>query len=144
MILAGRDDPYISFKFQVEIQGLIVGGFSEVSGLQVETKTHNFREGGVNDHLHKLPQGSEQSNLTLKRGITDSDVLWKWHRDVVDGIVIRKSGRIILMDFEGNEKWHWTFEGAYPVKWVGPDFKANSNATAVETLELVHKGIKKG
>ena len=144
MILAGRDDPYISFKFQVEIQGLIVGGFSEVSGLQLETKTHDFREGGVNDHLHKLPKGTEQSNLTLKRGITDSDILWKWYQDVVDGKVKRKSGRIILMDFEGNEKWHWTFEDAYPVKWVGPDFKANSNAAAVETLELVHKGIKKG
>lgn len=144
MILAGRDDPYISFKFQVEIQGLIVGGFSEVSGLQVETKTQDFREGGLNDRLHKLPKGTEQSNLTLKRGITDSDILWKWYQDVVDGKVKRKSGRIILMDFEGNEKWHWTFEDAYPVKWVGPDFKANSNAAAVETLELVHKGIKKG
>jgi phage tail-like protein len=48
------------------------------------------------------------------------------------------------MDFEGKEKWHWTFEDAYPVKWVGPDFKAKDNAAAVETLELVHKGIKKG
>jgi phage tail-like protein len=141
MILARRNDPYISFKFQVEIHGLVVGGFSEVSGLQVETKTHDFREGGVNDHIHKLPRGTEQANLTLKRGITDSDILWKWYQDVVNGKVKRKSGRIILMDFEGNEKWYWTFEGAYPVKWVGPDFKADSNAVAVETLELVHKGL---
>jgi phage tail-like protein len=144
MISGIRIDPYTSFKFQVEIQGLIVGGFSEVSGLQAQTQTETVREGGVNDHVHKLPKGTEQSNITLKRGITDSDVLWKWHRDVVDGKVKRKSGRIILMDFEGNEKWHWTFEDAYPVKWVGPDFKAKGGETAVETLELVHNGLKKG
>jgi phage tail-like protein len=144
MIFGIRNDPYISFKFQVEIQGLIVGGFSEVSGLQMETKTETIREGGVNDHIHKLPKGTEQSNITLKRGITDSDVLWKWYQDVVDGKIKRKSGRIILMDYDGIEKWHWTFEDAYPVKWVGPDFKADNRTIAVETLELVHNGLKKG
>jgi phage tail-like protein len=144
MCAAERNDPYISFKFQVEIQGLIVAGFSEVSGVQAETKTETIREGGVNDRVHILPKGTEQSNLTLKRGLTDSDVLWKWHQDVVEGKAKRKSGRIILMDYEGNEKWHWTFEDAYPVKWVGPDFKADNRSIAVESLELVHNGIKKG
>ncbi|MCX6581404.1 MAG: phage tail protein [Candidatus Aminicenantes bacterium] len=144
MTAGKRNDPYVSFLFQVEIQGLIVGGFSEVSGLQVETETHDFREGGVNDYMHKLPKGSKQSNITLKRGFTDSDVLWKWHQDVVNGKFKRKSGRIILMDSEGNEKWHWTFEDAFPIKWVGPDFKAQQGATSIESLELAHKGIKKG
>jgi phage tail-like protein len=144
MTNGARIDPYISFKFQVEIQGLIVAGFSEVSGLQVQTQTETIREGGVNDHVHKLPKGTEQSNVTLKRGVTDSDVLWKWHQDVVGGNVNRKSGRIILMDFEGNEKWHWTFEDAYPVKWVGPDFRSDNRTIAVETLEFVHNGLKKG
>jgi phage tail-like protein len=144
MTAGKRNDPYVSFLFQVEIQGLIVGGFSEVSGLQMETETHDFREGGVNDYMHKLPKGSKQSNITLKRGFTDSDVLWKWHQDVVNGKFKRKSGRIILMDSEGNEKWHWTFEDAFPIKWVGPDFKAQQGATSIESLELAHKGIKKG
>lgn len=144
MATGKRSDPNISFIFQVEIQGVIVAGFSEVSGLQMETETHDFREGGVNDYLHKLPKGSRQSNITLKRGITDSDTLWKWHQDVVNGKIERKSGRIILMDSQNNEKWHWAFEDAYPVKWVGPEFRATTNAIAIETMELVHKGIKKG
>jgi phage tail-like protein len=144
MAVAKRSDPNIGFAFQVEIQGVIVAGFSEVSGLQMETETHDFREGGVNDYIHKLPKGSRQANITLKRGITDSDTLWKWHQDVVRGKVERKSGRIIMMDAEGNENWHWTFEDAYPVKWLGPDFRATNDAIAIETLELAHKGIKKG
>ena len=144
MSVGERNDPYLSFKFLVEVDGVVVGGFSEVSGLQVETETEEYREGGVNDYVHKLPKITKQTNITLKRGMTDSAILWKWHQDVVNGSVERKSGRVVLLDSEGNEKWHWTFEDAYPVKWVGPDFKADSSAIAIETLELSHSGIKKG
>lgn len=144
MALAIRNDPYLSFRFLVEIQGLIVGGFSEVSGLQAETEIEEFREGGVNDHVHKLPKITKYPNLTLKRGITDSDVLWNWYQDVISGFFERKNGFIILQDNEGNEKWRWHFINAYPVKWTGPDLKADSSTVAVETLELAHNGIKKG
>jgi phage tail-like protein len=143
-----RNDPYMSFRFLVKIDGLIdgltAGGFSEVSGLQAEIEFEEIKEGGVNDYIHKLPKITKYPNITLKRGITDSDVLWKWHRDVINGKIEPRSGMIVLMDSEGNEKWRWTFNGAYPVKWVGPDFKADSSVVSVETLELVHRGIGKG
>lgn len=41
-----RKDPYRGFRFRVEIEGIIAGGFSEVSGLQVETQVEEHREGG--------------------------------------------------------------------------------------------------
>lgn len=144
MAVGERTDPYLSFRFLVEIDDLIVGGFSEVSGLEVEVDTEDYQEGGVNDYVHKLLKGTKYPNLILKRGVTDSDVLWKWHQDVVNGKIERKSGRIILLDSEGNEKWIWTFEDIHPIKWTGPDFKADNNAVSIETLELVHKGIRKG
>lgn len=143
MPVGERKDPYLSFRFLVEIEGLVVGGFSEVSGLQAETQVEEYREGGVNDFIHKLPKETRYPNLTLKRGITDSDVLWKWHQDVVNGKVARKSGYIVLLDSEGNESWRWNFIDAYPTKWVGPDLGADSNTVAFETIELVHNGIKK-
>ena len=143
MAVAERKDPYLSFRFLVELQSLIVGGFSEVSGLQAETEIEEIREGGVNDYVHKLPKITKYPNITLKRGITDCDTLWKWHQDVVNGKVERKTVFVVLMDGEGNEKWRWSFERAYPVKWQGPDLKADSSAVAVETLELAHNGIKK-
>ena len=144
MPVAERKDPYLSFRFLVEIQGLIVGGFSEVSGIQAETETEDIQEGGVNDYVHKLPKITKYPNITLKRGITDCDALWKWHQDVVNGKVERKTVFIILLDCEGNEKWRWYFERAYPVKWAGSDLNADSSTVAVETLELAHEGIKKG
>lgn len=136
--------PYFAFRFLVEIQGLIVGGFSEVSGLQVETEVETVEEGGVNDYVHKLPKKTTYPNLVLKRGLVDSTVLWGWHQDVVNGIINRASGAVILLDLEGNETWRWLFKNAYPVKWVGPELKADSSTVAVETLELVHEGLQKG
>ena len=143
MPVAEREDPYLSFRFLVEIQGLIVGGFSEVSGLQANTEVEEIKEGGVNDYVHKLPKITEYPNITLKRGITDLDALWNWHQDVVNGKVERKTVFIILLDSERNEKWRWSFEHAYPVKWTGPDLKADGSTVGVETLELAHNGIKK-
>lgn len=137
-----RTDPYLGYRFLVEIEGLVVGGFSEVTGLQAETEVEEVREGGVNGAVLRLPKATKFPNLVLKRGITDSDALWHWYQEVVDGYVNRQGGAVILWDEEGQEVWRWEFEGAYPVKWVGPDLKADGNAVAIETLELVHNGLK--
>ncbi|NJM53678.1 MAG: phage tail protein, partial [Blastocatellia bacterium] len=37
--------PYTSFRFKIEINGIIVAQVSEVSGLQVETETEPYEEG---------------------------------------------------------------------------------------------------
>jgi phage tail-like protein len=146
-MLAGmfvRLDPYLGLNFLVEIEGLVVGGFSEVSGLSVETEVHEYREGGMNAFVHKLPGPTKySSNLVLKHGITDVETLWWWHQDVVAGTIERKNGTIYLLDAQGIPAMWWNFQGAYPVKWQGPDLRADSNAVAVEQVELVHRGLEK-
>jgi phage tail-like protein len=142
--MATAKNPYVNFRFLVEIQGFVVGGFSEVSGLQAETEVETIEEGGVNDYVHKIPKRTKYPNLVLKRGLADSDVLWNWYKCVVNGKITRTSGAIILLDLEGNQKWRWNFKEAYPVKWVGPELKADSSTIAVETLELAHNGLEKG
>jgi phage tail-like protein len=144
MAVGERHDPYGAFHFQLEIEGVIGAGFSEVSGLMAETEVEDYREGGVNEYLHRFAKMTRHPPLVLKRGITDSDALWRWHQDVGAGRIQRRDGRILLFDNAGEEKWRWTFEGAYPVKWTGPDFKADSSMVAFETVELVHRGFKKG
>ena len=139
-----RQDPYLTFNFQVEIQGLVVGGFSEVLGLQVEIEVEDYREGGLNDYIHKLAGPTRYpSNLVLKHGLTDVDGLWKWQREVTQGVIKRKNGSIVLLDSTGEERWRWNFSGAYPVRWVGPELRAGSADVAVETIELVHRGLTK-
>jgi phage tail-like protein len=138
-----KKDPYLSFRFLVEVQGLVVAGFSEVSGLSAETEVDEQREGGVNEFVHKLPKLTKYPNLTLKWGLTDSDVLWKWHHDVKTGRVKRANVHLVLLDSEGNEKWRWSFEKAYPIKWIGPDLKSDGSSVALESLEIAHNGFSK-
>ena len=60
-----REDPFFAFRFKVEFNDLPVGGFSECSGIQLETDVHDYQEGGLNTHLHKFPTRTKQSNITL-------------------------------------------------------------------------------
>jgi phage tail-like protein len=136
-------DPYKVFRFVVEINGTLVGGFSEVTGFERRTEVDDYREGGVNDYVHKIAKETRYPNLTLKRGITDLTNLWQWHQQVISGQIERKTVSVILLDSLGLEKWRWIFSDAYPVKWNGSDMNANSNTVSVESIELAHHGMTK-
>ncbi len=135
-----RSDPYGAFNFLVEIEGIIEGGFTEVSGLSIQTEYDSVKEGGNNNFEHKLPKGTKYTDITLKRGITDWE-LYDWYRDVINGKIERKSGSIYLIDSSGDRVMEWYFLEAFPVKWDGPAFNAGSNAIATETLVLAHHGL---
>ena len=136
--------PYTSFRFRIEIAGITIAQVSEVTGLVFETETEPYEEGGVNDYVHQLPKRTKYQHITLKRGITDLEDMWKWYQDVISGKFKRKNGSIVLLDVAGEDKWRWNFSGAYPVKWTGPDLKSDSNTVAFEAIELAHNGIVKG
>ncbi|MFL6414185.1 MAG: phage tail protein [Bryobacteraceae bacterium] len=139
--LAGRQDPYLAFRFAVEIEGLVAGGFSDVEGLQVEIEVEEYREGGLNGYTHKRAGPAKHaSNLSLKRGLVGK-TLSDWCWDVVGGTIDRKNISVVILDETGEEQVRWNFEQAFPVKWVGPQLKSSGNEIAVETLELVHKGF---
>ena len=136
-----RADPFVAFRFEVRIDDLPVGGFSDCGGLSMETEMLDFAEGGVNDFVHKLPGRSRQQNLVLKRGIVDRS-LWDWHADLVRGFVRFRSGTVLVHDASGaRTELRFEFRRALPVKWTGPDLAAAGNAVAVETLELAHHGL---
>ncbi len=136
-------DPYLSFRFKVEIEGLVAGGFNEVTGLTFETEVKSFREGGGNFFEQKLPGASKYpSNLVLKRGLADAEALWSWYEDVTWGAIERKEVSILLLDpGSDQERWRWVFRQACPVKWSGPAFRGSTAEIAFESVELVHKGL---
>jgi len=137
-------DPYGAFRFRIEVLGVQVGGFTEVTGLERETQVEDFREGGLNDYTHKLVTLTKYQNLTLRRGIADRTELWQWHEDVISGTIERRQIHVVLVDSTGNDTWRWVFEGAYPVKWSGAALHASTNAVVVESVEFVHNGVRRG
>lgn len=143
MATGQRVDPYRGFNFLVEIDGITQAGFQEVSGLDSSTDSVDYREGSDPNHVRKLTGLNKVSAITLKRGITDSDELWKWRLTVIEGKAERRNGSIILLDSTGKEKLRWNFVNAWPSKWTGPSFNATSTAVAVETLEITHEELTK-
>ena len=138
-----RKDPFVAFRFEVRLDDLPVAGFSECTGLQMETEVQDYSEGGLNTHVRKFPTRTKQSNLVLKRGIVDQ-VMWSWYRDLTLGVVKRRNGAVIVRDPSGGTVvMEWQFRDAFPSKWTGPELNATQNNVAVETLELVHSGLER-
>ena len=139
-----RHDPLRGFRFLLEIDEIASGGFTRAKGLSREVKVESYREGGVNDYVHKMAKETRYPNLTLKRGITDAVEFWDWHQQIVGGEILRKTISVVLLDAQGAEKWRWVFRDAYPVKWNGTDLNATGNTVVVESIEFAHHGLTKG
>ncbi|MGI5132208.1 phage tail protein [Pseudonocardia sp. CA-107938] len=135
--------PFTTFNFAVEVEGLLVGGFSEVNGLEAELETEPYREGGVNGFTHKLPTVANPGTLTLRHGLTALSTLWNWYDDTVRGVIHRRNGTIMLLDPRQIPVMWWNFSNALPVRWTGPTFDARSGEVGFEAVELVHEGLTK-
>ena len=136
-------DPYGNYNFLVEIDGIERAAFHECSGFDSTIDIVEHREGGENTVLRKLPGLTKYSNIVLKWGITNDMMLYDWHRRAIQGDVERKTGSIILLDRKREEKARWNFTRAWPSKYDGPDFNAEGNDVAIETLELAHEGVER-
>ena len=141
-----RTDPFMSFQFTVSVDTKngtrVVGGFTDVSGLTAETEVETLRVGGLNNAELTLPGPTKfPSRLTLKRGLGDAAMLWKWYLDILGGAIKRENVTIKLSSPDGQQHSAWTFSEACPVKWIGPELHAGTSAVAFESIELVHKGF---
>lgn len=134
------DDPFSAFRFQVEIEGLLAGGFSECSGLDLETEVFEYAEGGVNEYLHKFPTRVRQGVIVLRRGIV-SPLLWDWYAESRPGRIRLKSGSIVVPDDSGEFWLTWRFDRGWPRKVQGPELDAGADRVAFESVEIAHHGL---
>lgn len=135
--------------FIVEVDGVEIGRFSEVSGLQVEVEVEEYAEGGEHGFVHKLPGRLTWPNLTLKRGVTNDDNLLGWLQDAAgDGMVkrkgkaLRRTAAITLVGANGKRLRSWSLVDAIPVRWTGPSLASSSSDLAEEELEIAHHGFR--
>lgn len=138
-----RNDPFRSYNFLVEIDGITRAGFRECSGLDTSQDPIDYREGTDALTARKLPGLNKYSNISLKWGITTDAELWDWRKKVMDGTIERKNGSIVLLNDTGEEQVRWNFREGWPTKWTGPSFNATGNEVAIETLEIAHERLEK-
>ena len=142
MAAGARIDPFRSFNFRVEIDGLTVGAFRECSGLTADGNSVEYREGtDVARTPRKLIGLQTYGNITLKRGYTPNRELWTWYTNIVNGQPDRRNGTIVLLNEARAEVMRWDIENMWIKKIEAPSFNATANEVAMESIEIVHEGL---
>ena len=138
-----------SATFLFEVDGVEIGRFMEVRGLEVSVETEELHEGGQNSFTHRLPGRMTWPNIVLKRGVTQNDTLLEWlnkssgEQFAANGNKLQRStAAVTLIGPSGTRLRSWEFDGAFPVKWTGPSFAVASSDMAVEELEITHHGFR--
>ncbi len=134
--------PLVKFHFQVEWSGTKIG-FTEVSGLDVETEVVEYREGSSKEYSKlKMPGMQKYSNITLKRGTFKSDnEYFAWWNTVKLNTIERRDITISLLNEEHEPVVTWKIKNAWPTKIQSTDLKADGNEVAIESMEIVHEGL---
>jgi phage tail-like protein len=134
--------PLVKFHFQVEWSGTKIG-FTEVSGLDVESEVVEYRDGASPEYSKiKIPGMQKYSNITLKRGTfaTDNE-FFNWWNTVKLNTIERRDITISLLNEEHEPVITWKVKNAWPAKVQSTDLKADGNEVAIESMEIVHEGL---
>lgn len=134
--------PLPKFHFQVEWGGARIG-FTEVSGLNVETQVIEYREGSSPEyHKVKMPGMQKFDNVTLKRGLMKADnEFYQWWNTVALNTIERRDVTISLLNENHEPVYVWKIKNAWPVKVSSTDLKGDGNEVAIESIELAHEGL---
>lgn len=133
-----------------------VGGFTSIEGMGWKTEVRTVREGGVNDHVHKLPGRTTCNELVFTKGMAVLDPLWEWYSLTLSGQVVRMNGFVYLMSdlhtpttgmtympTTGIPLAMWHFTGAWPTELEGVRCDASQSLLAVQKMTLAIDSIKK-
>jgi phage tail-like protein len=123
----GGDLP-LADRFLFELDGVQLGVFREVTGLQVSVNVKEMREGGQNGYVHQLPGRMTWPHLVFRRGVTDSNALFDWFNKTSgegfasnDNKLTKSTGAVTVIDTLGHRLRSWEFIDVFPVRWSGPD-----------------------
>jgi phage tail-like protein len=130
------------YSFNVEIDGVIQGGFKEISGLESEIEVVEYKDGS-DPITHKRAGQAKYKNITLTRDVTN-DALTAWYEKVLAGKTDRKSGSVIYLDRAGQEVLRYKFFEAWPCRWKAPELNSSSDTKSLqEQIEICVEKIQR-
>jgi phage tail-like protein len=141
-----RATPYSAFNFLVGIGDIneedVVGGFSEVSGLNAEVTVAEYRAGNAKvNYVTKVLGINKSGDVTLKRGVIGTQNVYDWLNLARAGDLAAKKDAVtikLLNEQRAEEPVvTWTLRGVTPIKWTGPSLTAKGGGdVAMEELVL--------
>ena len=130
-------------RFYIEMDSTLTASFSECSGFGVNLKKEAYLEGGANDRQRIVVGHAEFDDITLKRGMSDSQTFWSWvFKNFNQPKKERRNINIVLFNQAGETMQAWTLIGSIPISWKAPAFQAEGSSVAIEELTLAYEGLK--
>lgn len=139
-----RDNPYSSFNFLVDLgtgdTASIKAGFQEVSGMNIEVTSADYRNGNEKvNHVRKINGMYKVGDITLKRGLIGATDLYQWiNQTRLGDQAVRRSVTIQLQDeSHSNVVMTWKLTNARPIRYNCPAMNAKTGTdVAIEELVL--------
>ena len=140
--------PLPAYNYRVEIAGVAVG-FSDVSGLSIRREVTTYKESPVSGGAPgpvtmRMPSQMATPTLTLKKGLVRKGsiaALYNWINTTQINQIDKKDIYVRLCDEKGDAVISWKVVNAFPTKLDAPAFSANSNDSAIESMELTGDSI---
>lgn len=138
-----RQRPYVQFNFLVDLgTGVTAGpqaGFQEVSGIGMEVTVAEYRPCNHKENsVMKITGMNKSTDVTLKRGVIDSDALDGWLNEARKGTPGAYSSLIVEErgDAQPAKPWRFKLEGTRIVNYTGGSLNAKGADVAIEELVL--------
>jgi phage tail-like protein len=154
--MADDTGPFTTFNFIVSItladpasigvaNPLCEGGFSDCDGIDMTVEHKTIREGGNNTQQIHLVGPVSYSNLTLKRGMSKNQDLWKWINAAVAKPTSARVSRglvggaeIIMKDAAGHDTVRYRLFDCLPIKLKAAPLNAKDGLIAIEEMQLAY------
>ena len=148
--MPNRTAPLPAYNYTVNLNGprspnKLLGGFSDVSGLETDIHISEYRDGNeAEPHVRKIPGSHKVGDVTLKRGVVDSSDLWDWITAArTTGVEAQRDVVITLLDEAGNPVQQWKLRAVVPMKYTGPTLAGKGGGeVAMEELVLAAEGYE--
>lgn len=134
--------PLPVYNYRVEIGGIDIA-FAEVSGLAIQYEPITYKHGlSWKEGAEYMPGQKQPVRITLRRGLTKRRrELYDWVQTIQQNKVEKRNLVVHLCDEAGVPVISWKVNQAIPLKLDAPQFNAESNDIAIESMELMAESI---
>jgi phage tail-like protein len=141
-------DSSVGHSFGLELDGIDIKQIGEVSGLTIEQDIIELKENTPDGDVvvRRLPGRPKAGELTLTRGLTADRGFQNWIRDFRSDQTRapRKSGSIVIYDYEGTPITTYSIINAWPKKLTISTLKTADSSVLTETLVVAYESLEVG
>ena len=138
-------DGSVGHSFGLELDGIDIKQIGEVSGLTIEQDMIELKENTPDGDVvvRRLPGRPKAGEVTFTRGLSADHSFEKWIKEFRSDQTraSRKSGSIVIYDYEGTPITSYSIINAWPKKLTIGTLKAGDTSVLTETLVVAYEAL---